>query len=632
MQMFHPSLTLCSTLIWLMLALINIGEARWATHEDAAAEMEFFNRDITTNAEGKSEEIIEQQIKVLNERGRAHFGTLSFVYNSSLENIEIIEAKAIHQGTEFKVTQDMIENKPIASQPSGFDKLYQVLVSYPQVQPGSQLYVKYKITTYKQPIAKSYTTKGYFGQEAYWKKATISLRSEIPFKVLCNDPQNCLEIRQDKDKKHYKLTVNLKKPVYNAVVNEPHNSLIPPELTTWFSVSTFSSPEDVAKGLVTGFEDVLKKDLPALLSSIKEEAAKLDYPVAQFNRITSLLSEKIRYRGDWRTVEGRFAPRPLATTAETGYGDCKDFATATVAVLRALGYKAHVALVMRDATYIVPTKQQPSLDNYNHAIVHVIDSTGKAYWLDPTNLVSMAEGTFPDIADRPALILDPAQPSIAKIPGIDPHHAGSELDATISLSKDGVLTTDGNFILKGENALMLTAAGLSDSLKSIEEALTYLICDEASPAKKKLDIPPLKTRIVEDVVVRYNFEQHNKVLSTNLGHGIFLKMQSVLPFIDIAADQVGTLHLGYPYHIIRKTLIKNAVINGIDKLKVDINTPWLSIKRDFHLEGKDMQVTDNIIIKKNLISPEEIRSNQYKAMRDTLKKYCAEVALILSLE
>src|SRR4051812_6239983 len=54
--------------------LSSLAQARWATLKDAPAEIEFSTSDIIVDKDGKTEEVIEKQIKILNETGRNLFG------------------------------------------------------------------------------------------------------------------------------------------------------------------------------------------------------------------------------------------------------------------------------------------------------------------------------------------------------------------------------------------------------------------------------------------------------------------------------------------------------------------------------------------------------------------------------
>ena len=75
-------------------------------------------------------------------------------------------------------------------------------------------------------------------------------------------------------------------------------------------------------------------------TSLASEDAKID-------TMLNLLSERLRYHGDWRPVEGTDVPRPLADIGAQGFGDCKDFSAAAVAILRHAGMTAYPVFVER---------------------------------------------------------------------------------------------------------------------------------------------------------------------------------------------------------------------------------------------------------------------------------------------
>src|SRR5690606_3164726 len=114
-------------------------QARWATYEDAPAEVEFSTSDLVVDKDGKTEEVVEKQVKILNETGRSLFGVERIHFNENIEKIDIIEAKTIVNGQEFIVPKEMIETKPLASEVGGFDQLFQIFISYPHVGVGTKL-------------------------------------------------------------------------------------------------------------------------------------------------------------------------------------------------------------------------------------------------------------------------------------------------------------------------------------------------------------------------------------------------------------------------------------------------------------------------------------------------------------
>src|SRR5262249_19826907 len=117
---------------------------------------------------------------------------------------------------------------------------------------------------------------------------------------------------------------------------------------------------------------------------------------------------------DWRTLKGQWVPRPLETIARSKFGDCKDFAVSVATILKSIGIDARVAWVLRGWGPVLDSYRLPSLYRFNHAIVH-LNVGDRVYWLDGTNVASFAQGVPVDIADRPALVLDPGASELARV-------------------------------------------------------------------------------------------------------------------------------------------------------------------------------------------------------------------------
>lgn len=605
-------------------------QARWATYDDAPAEIEFENSDIVVDKDGNSVETVEKQIKILNETGRSAFGVERLSFNENHQKIEIIEAKTIIDGKEYIVPKDMIEIKPLASEIQGFDQLFQILISYPNLGIGSRVYLKYKITEFKQPLPKYFATKYYYGLGAYFKQSRLKIKSELPLQILENDPSSRLKIKKDKDDKYYTLEIISKKPAYDELINEPSSNQIPDNLRTWVNVSTYETFDDFSKALAKDYENVINQDLPPLQESIRKEAAKATNTVDQINTVTSLLAEKIRYMGDWRTVEGKFAPRSLSAVATSGVGDCKDFSASTAAILKALGYKAQAALVFRGMAYLPPEKALPGFLNFNHAITKITSKDGKVYWIDPTNFTSMADGVYADITDRPVLVLDSQCPSYEKIPTIDIQHAKVNFEDTIEIKDNDVLSTTGSIKLIGENAQGPTGAGLSHSLKAIEESIIKEVSGEATPSKKKVTLPPLNSRIVKDLEVTYAYEQENALLLTNEGPSILMNFQWSHPFVDTSDDQEGTMFVGLPVTINKKSIIKDVDAEKTKSIAYSFKSPWVEAKRECRAINQGVEINEQILILKSFVTAQEAKSKQYKDLKGLIKKYCNKFALIVT--
>lgn len=618
------------TVIFGLSLALTTTQARWATPEEAPVEYDLYSRTITTQADGRSEEVVEQQIKIINETGRNEFGTQRMYYNGNIEEIEIIEAKTVIDGKEYKVAPEMIETKPLASPISGFDQMFQVLISYPQAAPGSTLYLKYKTIIKKQPLPNYYDNNFFFGREGVWKKSKVTLKSKLPLNIKVNDPNKVLKVKESKDKDFQILEIDLQKPIYAAVINELHSNIPPLEKLTWVTVSTLKEYTEMGKAFNPGFETVIGQPLPPLFVEIKEAAAKLDNPSDQINKVTSLLAERIRYMGDWRSIEGRFAPRALEAIATSGVGDCKDFSAATAAILNALGFDAHAILVTRGLQYFKDIETLPVVGDFNHAMTKVIDKNGIVYWIDPTNQTSMADGIFPDISNRPALVLNGDKSTYEKIPAVDYKRALFENTSTITLKGDDTISASGEVSLKGEDALMLTGATLTTSKQTVEEFLILQLSGEVTPLAKSTELPDLNSRIRTDLKVKYSYEQKNNLLYTNAGSGLFLDSSWAGNYSSVEDNQVGTCFMGVPRTITKKLFVKGIKVNEVTLLNFSISTPWIDSKRTCQAQADGVEIIEETVIKASYITAKEIHSQAYKDLKENIKKYCTKVALVFA--
>lgn len=628
-QSFKMSLLkICSLTVILSICCLSQSQARWSNEGEADVVYENFEDDVTVYKGGRVVLIRTIDAKALNERGRERLGTNRFTYNSNIETIEILEASAIFEGKKYDVPKKMIEKKPLASQGAGFDQLNQFLISFPKIGVGTQIHIKYKITTNKQPLPNYYTDMFQLGDGALWNKATIRLRSELPFHKLVNDPRNSLLVTESKEGKFQKLTISLQKPLYESVTNEM--TFVPDHLRTWVKVSTLEKVDDIGNAIASHFESVLKESLPPLLESIKEEAAKEKTPVEQMNKVSSLLAESVRYMGDWRTIEGKFTPHSLKEITKNGVGDCKDFSVAMGAILKKLGFDVHVTLVARGDGYLSPTKFLPTLSLYNHAMLKVQTKEGKVYWIDPTNFVTMSDGVFSDISNRPCLVLSPKESKAEFIPAISPIHSFYEIDKKLSLQGENGLLTQGKLALRGEEAVRLTGAALINSISEIEDGMLLSLSKDPNAKNKKIVFPDLTSRIVKDISITYQFEQEDCVLMTNGGHGIMLDSPWCKPYLSVTPDQVGTLFVGTPSQMSRTIHILNNKIKDIEKLDFMVKTPWLEVNRKCISEKDDVIIRETITLLKSFISAEEVASPQYKDLQKILRTYCTNVAVILN--
>jgi tetratricopeptide (TPR) repeat protein len=136
--------------------------------------------------------------------------------------------------------------------------------------------------------------------------------------------------------------------------------------------------------------------------------------------ILAFLDKEIRYTGV-EFAANSLVPHSTAETLAHKYGDCKDKALLLVAMLRAAGIPAYMALLNTDrALGVLP--DLPAIGRFNHAIVFVPGDPDQ--WIDPTDeyarlgqLPTSDQGRSALIirAGTQALVLTPEQSSQANL-------------------------------------------------------------------------------------------------------------------------------------------------------------------------------------------------------------------------
>ena len=121
---------------------------------------------------------------------------------------------------------------------------------------------------------------------------------------------------------------------------------------------------------------------PALNHLVAQLRVGADTQEARALAALRFVQEQIRYTGI-ELGQGAYRPNPPAIVLARRYGDCKDKALLTVALMRQLGIEAVPALVSTHWLHEV-NQQLASPGAMNHVIVRA-RIRGKTYWLDATD-------------------------------------------------------------------------------------------------------------------------------------------------------------------------------------------------------------------------------------------------------
>lgn len=607
-------------------------EARFKSHDAATLAFENYVRNVVVAADGKASSDVKMSIKVLKEGGRDTVARFSLTYNQVTTKLIIKEAYTLHKGQKFSVDPHKIEDKSVASNVEGFDEERRATIHFPRPEVGATIYLHYVEEQLKTPIPGAFDSMYIFGESMLWKKGQLKLQSALPFSAVIQDPFKVLSIKKEAGgaKGLLKgLTVTLKKPLFIETTNELTDSALSPEKQTRVLVSTHPSWESFGMFFSRAYDKVLRAGLPKQFADIVETARHEKGVIDKINTITSLLNQIVTYAGDWRTVNGKFSPQTFEKIAQTQLGDCKDFATLTVKMLRELGYEAYPAFVFRGDLNRPDFLVHPSIYGFNHVVLKVFDKQGNAYIIDPTNDTSMAGGIYKDIAAQYMLVLNPKEISYERAPSISPQRA--KVDSTWTVYTNGEFKFEAT--LYGEFAEMLTGLEMQASKKEILELVYDKFFQQKIPEKYRIDhyIPNLKSRVVRPIKIMVHFKDPHLFQSTNLGKlcqvdGLNFSLSNI-EGVDFDHDQ-NDVYLGKPRTITRKIILKNMHPQKLESLAYNFTSPYMTASRAFKREGKDTIIEDEQFVPKSWLLQKDMKKPIMKKIRKFFQAH-RKVGIIL---
>ena len=428
--------------------------------------------------------------------------------------------------------------------------------------------------------------------------------------------------------------VSLKKPLYASLVNEAGQVFFPQDLETSIQFTSVSDHKTLGEGLGEPYEKELALDthdeLKKLTASVLAMEKGQEKGIVQINLLTSKLADRIRYMGDWRTVDGRFKPRAIKDVMQAGYGDCKDYATILCKCLRELGYKSNVALIVRGQFGFLQSDKLPSAYAYNHAITYVELPDGTPLFVDPTNFASMAQIIFPDIADRSSLILDGKNSRLLRTPDLKPHQNVVRKQFSVNSLTNKQNEKDIEILRIGIPSLGVTGIGLVQPRQMIIDGFIRSLSSDPDPKILDLYIPELTSRIVSPVRGTVKMLTANDFLRSSRGYGVFLGSGLIDSLFSIKNDQEGDIFLDLPQFSENIRIFKNMKDDHPEQQSIEIHSPWLSYIRTVTQVGNDLHIKEQQIIHEKMLTAKHYKSKLFADFKEKLREKVYQYIYIMN--
>ncbi len=614
-------------IVFLILLAPQFSTARLMKAEEAEVSIIEETVKIRVSADGSSIYKVLEKVKILNETGRTNWGTRHLNYSPKNARFKVEAASTQVGETNYSVERHDIVDTEINATENGFDESRQVLVPFRKVEVGSILSLKTQKEVFRPPFERQYSDRFYVGDYYLQEHLNIEMDSEIPLYFEFNDPNAHLEFTKSEKTGHYVYWIRLKHSLLQRPIEEIRSR--PEDLKfTWFQVSSVLKTEEVVRPIAKLYDQILAQDLPKIFESIVQEAKREVNPLDQINFILAAVSEKIRYMGDWRAIDGAYVPRSLKLIGDTHFGDCKDLATLMVKMLRALGFESDVAWVFRGKTS--PAISEFGYVNFNHAIVSVI-LKDRQLWLDPTNFQSFAQGVFEDIAERKALVLSPKKIEFRRVEFLPFNESREITHESTSIEANSIRTNLINVEYSGAFALSMTGAELKDSKEQFEKSFIDLYVSISDLIKFKFEPFLLKSRIVKPLQFKFSIDAQFHPTETSLGQALeFAPPQIIRDITNIdRGNRVSDLQLEIPSEAANIFTLVNMHGKGKGLKDCKIKSPWMDYT--FAVSEKLNQVTRQLVIKKYVVKVAEVKSKLFEDFQNEVRRCSLSKFLVLDL-
>jgi tetratricopeptide (TPR) repeat protein len=362
--------------------------------------------------------------KVLTSKGAEGWDSLSVGWDPWHEMRPVIRARVIEPNyTEHNLDAGAITEEPARG---GDYKTYgngkRLRAPLPAIGPGAVVEEDYVERETEPFFAAGRVGRGFFGHEqtpVTHSRATFNAPRTLPLRI---QTQLLPGMTPKRVEANGIVTTTYEIGALEGIEarepNLPADEIQFPEIdystgASWQALATEYSKIVDQRTKSDAVQSIVERLVDGRMSAAEKESAILDF-----------VDGEVRYTGI-EFGEAAIVPRDPSETLALKYGDCKDKATLLVAMLRAAGIPAYVALLNAGSRLDVPA-ELPGMGLFDHAIVYVPGQAGaQGLWIDATDQYARL-GQLPiNDQGRRALIARPETTALIKTPE--------------SLSRDNVL-------------------------------------------------------------------------------------------------------------------------------------------------------------------------------------------------
>lgn len=603
-----------------VLFLSTFAKSDWTPNKDSHISLERNDSTFEVKKDGSYTLMEERQFLANNEQGRNALALEKIIFSPDTTKVEIIKAVSITDGIETAVDLKTIQLRTAPGPQEGITGLQELIIPFTNLKIGSRIKYQMRETSKKVLTPGVFNMLFHYGIRFPEIAGSVKIISERKINYAATDNEKNLSIQTGMEGAKFTLQISLIKPANRKLADEGY-PIYNEKSFAQVHVSTAENWAELAKNISKKYEAIIAQELPPSLKEIAEKAKQAKDFHSKIDITTSELASIITYSGNWTSLDKMYYPQGLSLVGSKKTGDCKDFATTTVAILRSIGIEASVAMTYRKNPYDAfqrissqPIDPSIAIPLFNHAIVRVVSNEGKVFWVDPTNATSNSRYAFSDISGSYALNLSPNTKEIEKIPTSDISMSELNIKKSIKILSDetgetkGTLTGTGTYAVSSiETAFLLGQEKAQDSIIAL-----YGLANKE--AQRILDTKnSLNKRISTYLDVNISTSNEKIFFEKEQNSYILVPLPRYLELYFSANSPSRKTD----FYFAPQSKVKSSVsIQGYDFEESKDSgcialSPWFDVERKLFKNASGFEVQDEVHFKKELIEASEINNIEF---------------------
>ena len=414
---------------WALASLMCICTAAFAQYKPAYSVVKS-NSKYVINRDASYTQYLEEQTRVDTPQGVRMLGERKISYNSTLEDVEVLEAYTIQpDGTRIAVPLDKIRTQDDVEEDGAIysDSKSKVII-YPKLEVGSQVYYRAKSVLHTPQFPGHFFMWEHYSPHVRYESVNVELTHDVGIEVGVSNKGmqgGKLEASSLPNTVSYKFTFSQDK-VYPGEESRADLADFAPN----FSASTFKTYADVGTAYQVRAKDMAKVT-PAIQTLANDliQKANAQTTLDKVKVLHHWVAQNIRYLGIY-VGAGGYVPHDAQSILDNRYGDCKDHVVILEALLAAVGIDSSPALINSSAAYLLPQLPTPGI--FDHVITYVPSLN---LFLDSTSRFAPV-GTLPNgDLDKPVVIA--ATGALGRTPMTHPSKDRTESRIQMKLTRNG---------------------------------------------------------------------------------------------------------------------------------------------------------------------------------------------------